>query len=96
MLSDDVICEILILSATGIIGWLWNVLWRKIVAAEGANDTLEAKLSSLEVKLASDYVRIEHLLEFERSLFARLDRWEDKIDRAVERMYDAKNKPSHD
>ena len=66
-------------------GWWMKTMWDSIKDLQETDKTIAAKIASIEVLVAGDYVRKD---EFERSfsaIFKKLDRIEDKLDHKVDK-----------
>lgn len=61
-----------------ILGWLGREIW-------GAVQKLRADLSTLEVKLGSDYVRYDRLQDVMKPVMQKLDRIEDALAHKADR-----------
>ncbi len=62
----------------GILGWLGREVW-------GAVQKLRADLSTLEVKLGTDYVRYDRMQDLLKPVMQKLDRIEDALARKADR-----------
>lgn len=65
------------------------VWWVRQVQAEGREEraTLQAKIQSLEVTIARDYVHGDRLKDFEKTILETILRLENKIDRLQEKGF---------
>ena len=61
-----------------LLGWLGREVW-------GAVQKLRADLSTLEVKLGTDYVRYDRLQDVMKPVMQKLDRIEDALSHKVDR-----------
>lgn len=76
----------IILGVAGVLGgWWMKVMWESLKDLQKADKELTAKVSSVEVLVAGDYVRRSDFDRTIERLFAKLDHIEMKINEKADR-----------
>jgi hypothetical protein len=66
-------------------GWSMKVMWDTLRDLQKSDKQLAEKLSNIEVIVAGDYVKREELAKITETLFNKLDRIEEKLDKKVDK-----------
>lgn len=82
---DQAIINWLLAGFGGLIGFLLNAVWAAVKDLQVADKALADKVGAIEVLVAGDYVRRDELHIIVKSLFDKLDKIEDKIDRKADK-----------
>jgi len=69
---------LIITSALG--GWFIRIMWSSLVDLRKTDKEIAQKVSSIEVLVAGEYVKRDELDRLGATLFAKLDRIENKLD----------------
>jgi len=67
-----------VISALG--GWFIRIMWSSLVELRKTDKEIAQKVSSIEVLVAGEYVKRDELDRLGATLFAKLDRIENKLD----------------
>jgi len=67
-----------VISALG--GWFIRIMWSSLVDLRKTDKEIAQKVSSIEVLVAGEYVKRDELDRLGATLFAKLDRIENKLD----------------
>jgi len=68
-----------------VLGWLLKNMTDAIKDLRIKDDTLADKVSSLDTKMAGEFVHKDDLQRLSDAIFKKLDRIEEKLDRKVDR-----------
>jgi hypothetical protein len=68
-----------------LMGWIMKFIYDKLKDLQAADLALVAKVQSIEILVAGEYVKRDALERMEAALFAKLDRIEDKLDGKVDK-----------
>ena len=91
---DQVIINWILAGFSAAIGFLLHALWDIVRDLQKADKLLADKVGNIEVLVAGAYVTKEEHTRMMETLFAKLDRIEDKLDAKVDKSDCAKNNSS--
>lgn len=66
-------------------GFLLNALWQAVKDLQATDNKLAEKVASVEKVVAGEYMRREEFTTMMDTLFKKLDRIEDKVERKADR-----------
>jgi hypothetical protein len=66
-------------------GFLLNALWQSVKDLQGTDSKIVEKVASIEKVVAGEYMRREEFTAMMDTLFKKLDRIEDKVERKADR-----------
>jgi hypothetical protein len=69
----------------GLVGFMLRVVWRSVQDLQSADKELTAKVASIEILVAGDYVKKDEVLMMTNTIFSKLDRIEDKLDKKADK-----------
>ena len=82
---DQTIINWLLGGFGALIGFLLNAVWQAVKDLQADDKALAEKVAEIEVLVAGMYVKKDEFTGAVNSLFAKLDRIEDKIDKKADK-----------
>ncbi len=68
-----------------LIGFLLSAVWQSVKDLQVTDKELTKKVSEIEILVAGDYVKKDEFMSHMTTLFAKLDKIEDKIDKKADK-----------
>lgn len=88
---DQTIINFVLGGFGAIIGFMLKALWQTVNDLQVADHKLAEKVAEIEVLVAGDYVRRDHLQQTIDAIFKKLDKMDMKMDRMDDKKADKYN-----
>ena len=82
---DQMIINWLLAGFSALVGFLLNAVWQAVKDLQAADKVLADKVGSIEVLVAGDYLRRDDFTHMIETLFKKLDKIEDKLDKKADK-----------
>jgi len=70
---------------SGLTGFLLNAMWQAVKDLQKSDKQIVEKMGEIEVLVAGDYIKKSEFQNIINTLFAKLDRIDEKIDRKADK-----------
>lgn len=88
---DQTIINFVLGGFGAIIGFMLKVVWQTVNDLQNADHKLAEKVAEIEVLVAGDYVRRDHLQQTIDAIFKKLDKMDLKMDKMDDKKADKYN-----